>query len=333
MNGPEIAALARQGKFNGKVLHGNLEETHISWVILSPSVVFKIKKPLKLSFLDFSTVAKRREFCKREVWLNSRFSDIYLGVVPIKKTGSQWYFGGGRGATVDFAVQMKRMRSSKRMDFLLMNGKVKAAHIEKLARKIASFHKSAKLVHTPFSRRFLRDAFDDLAVVKHFTANHLGNEYSRIIVKSLAWNDSFLKTHARRCSERIRLGFQRDLHGDLHSGNIFLYAEPVIFDCIEFNDRFRQVDVIDEVAFLCMDLEAFGERKLSALFLDRYASLFPSFDSKEDLEIYYYYKCYRANVRAKVHALAAAQEEEESRFKFGVDTVRKYLNLVAEYMG
>ena len=329
----DIAALARRGKFKGKAFCGNLEETHISWVILSPSVVFKIKKPLKLSFLDFSTVVKRRKFCEREVLLNSRFSDIYQGVVPIKKTESQWYFGGGRGETVDFAVQMKRMRSSKRMDSLLMNGKVKAAHIEKLARKISAFHKSAKVVHTPFSRRFLRDAFDDLAVINTFAANHLGNRYSRIIAKAAAWNDSFLKTHSRRCSERIRLGFQRDLHGDLHSGNIFLYAEPVIFDCLEFNDRFRQVDVIDEVAFLCMDLEAFGERNLSALFLDRYASLFSSFNSKVDLEIYNYYKCYRANVRAKVHALAAVEEEEESRFQIRVDAVRKYLNLLVEYMG
>lgn len=333
MNGPEIAVLARQGKFKGEVLCGTLEETHISWVILSRSVVFKIKKPLKLSFLDFSTLAKRRKFCEREVLLNNRYSDIYRGVVAIKKSKSQWYFGGRRGETVDFAVEMKRMRSSKRMDSLLMNGKVKAAHIERLAWKIATFHKSAKVVHTHFSRRFLQDAFDDLAAIKPFASNYLGKQYSRIIAQALSWNDSFLKTHSERFRERVRLGFQRDLHGDLHSGNIFLYADPVIFDCIEFNDRFRQVDVIDEIAFFCMDLEAFGERNLSALFLDRYAGLFPSFSSKVDLEIYNYYKCYRANVRAKVHTLAAVQEEEESRFQFKVDAARKYLNLVAEYMG
>src|SRR5690606_25815815 len=120
MKEDEVISLARTGTFNGKPLDGQIEETHISWVVLCNHVVFKIKKPIKLSFLDFSTLAKRKENCEREVRLNRRFTDIYQGTVPIRLLDSKFMVGGHKGKLIDYAVQLKRLATEKRMDNVLV---------------------------------------------------------------------------------------------------------------------------------------------------------------------------------------------------------------------
>ncbi|MEX1238909.1 MAG: hypothetical protein WEB30_04300, partial [Cyclobacteriaceae bacterium] len=114
--------------------------------------------------------------------------------------------------------------------------------------------------------------------------------------------------------------------------NIFLYQHPVIFDCIEFNDAYRQIDVLDEVAFFCMDLEAHDQDKLSEKFVSEYSKRFSCFQQGEDRKIFNYFKCYRANVRAKVHALAAIQERDAAPFSRHAERVKAYVCLMARYM-
>lgn len=332
MNETQIENLARHGAYLGQRLRGKVEETHISWVILTTHFAFKIKKPLKLSFLDFSSVAARRKYCGREVTLNRRYSTIYLGVVPVKRKEGRWRMGRGEGQTVDYAVVMKRMRSSKRMDFMLGSHRVKALHIRTLARLIASFHLEAEVSMKKFAMTSSRKRFNDIAGCKPFLSRNLPSKYSSIVSRAIRWSDAFLQRHSRRFRERVSGGFKRDVHGDLHSGNIFLYRHPVLFDCIEFNDEFRQIDVLNEIAFFCMDLEAFGQAGLSRLFVKEYGRLFPCFQQAEDHRIFLYYKCYRANVRAKVHVLAAAQEEDPVKINTHVRAARKYLALMENYM-
>ena len=123
------------------------------------------------------------------------------------------------------------------------------------------------------------------------------------------------------------------MHGDLHSGNIFLYKTPILFDCIEFNDAYRQIDVINEIAFFCMDLESFGRTDLSKLFIKEYQRRLSCFQNEADQRLMTYYKCYRANVRAKVHALSADQASgEKETFKSHLNAWRKYIRLMKSYM-
>jgi aminoglycoside phosphotransferase family enzyme len=127
-------------------------------------------------------------------------------------------------------------------------------------------------------------------------------------------------------------GFVRDCHGDLHSRNIFFMPEPQPFDCIEFNDDFRKIDVLSEIAFLCMDLETFGRQDLADLFVAHYQSLYPAMQTKEDKLLFVYYKAYRANIRAKVNSLRAISAATTAQKKFALDEVYKYLLLMNDYM-
>jgi len=332
MKESDVRKMAVEGTFEGKPLHGKVEETHISWVILTRKDAFKIKKPVKLSFLDFSTLELRRQKCEREIELNSRFSKIYLSVLPIRLVNDNWRIGGNDGELIDYSVHMKRMASSKKMDILLKAGKVKHEAMKALALEVVRFHQQAEIITRPFDLTVARNTFNDLKLVLDFVIKDLGYKYSEIIKQSMTWSDQFLKSHAGHMQQRIDHGFIRDVHGDLHSRNIFLYRKPVLFDCIEFNDPMRQIDVLYEIAFLCMDLEAYGQMNLSRYFLTEYKKKFRCFECKEDESLFFYYKCLRANVRAKVNVMSASQADTSEELRYHCEEAKKYLLLMSDYM-
>jgi len=320
------------GRYEGKPIKGVLEETNISWVILSRSHAFKIKKDIKLSFLDYSTLGLRKKYCEKELELNRRFSSIYLSVQPIIYFKDQFTIGEGVGEKVDYAVCMKRMRSGKRMDVLLTQNKVDPNRISLLAKQVASFHQTAKIIENDFNQKQARELFNDLNSVQEVVSQEFESDFSEVIPRLISFSDDFLKSHVERFVERNRQGFKRDVHGDLHSGNIFLYKKPVIFDCIEFQDAFRQIDILYEIAFLCMDLEFFERKDLSDLFLDVYDSIFPCFPKEEDIEIFLYFKCLRATVRAKVFLLNSKTEPDPEKKAQELAKGRKYLDLALSYL-
>lgn len=331
MKKEEAEILAKKGFFEGKKLDGKLMETHISWVILSDQYAFKIKKPLKLSFLDFSTLALRKKFCYREIELNSRFSDIYCGVFPIEKYDGKWRIGNNGGEAVDFAVQMKLMDNDLRMDGLLSRDKVRKDQIVSLASQVAGFHQEAPVVANVFELEEAKALFNDVGKACEEVENLLGNHRVEAVQEAIAWSDSFLSAHQVEFQHRIDQGFVRDVHGDLHSGNVFLTDPPVVFDCIEFNDSIRQIDVLYEVAFMCMDLEAFAKKDLSELFLATYQSATPDYYTAKDAVIFQYFKCLRANVRAKVTMLALEQTKDSKEKEELMSRIDKYLKLMDNY--
>lgn len=332
MNDDEVRQLASKGFFDHKRISGKVETTHISWVILASKYAFKIKKPVKLSFLDFSTLELRKEYCERELLLNSRLSGIYLEVAPVRLVDGVWIVGGDEGDVHDYCVVMKRMATGKRMDNRLRAGEVTRSMIQKLAEVIAGFHNNAARIDTPFEVTVLGQTFNDIDSVKPFVVQKMGRDYGDIIDKSIAASDTFLHRHAVRLKQRSDLGFRRDLHGDLHSGNIFLYKKPVVFDCIEFNDQYRQIDVLYETAFLCMDLEAFGRRDLAEHFLTVYQKYFPCFQTMEDELLFVYFKSLRANIRAKVHAVAAEQAQTDDQLVVNRKKAERYMKMLAQYV-
>ena len=332
MNEKEIRSLAKNGLYQGKPLAGELEETHISWIILTETHAFKLKKPVKLTFLDFSTLKLRKTYCEKELMLNSRFTDIYEAVVPVYHNGSSWSLGEGPGEVIDYAVQMKRMSTARRMDKMLRHNKVGVDNIKALAIEVAGFHKNADKVCQPFKLSTAMTLFNDIKNCKDLVKTKVGVSYAETIEGAIKWSDAFLKQYAERFQQRIDQGMLRDVHGDLHSGNVFLYKKPVVFDCIEFNDKYRQIDVLYEVAFMCMDLEAFQHQELAEEFLNTYSDSFPCFQVVEDQAIFNYFKCLRANVRAKVHALSIEQSHEDKEVQGHIVEVKKYVNLMKVYM-
>lgn len=325
--------MARNGVHEGTPLRGKVEETHISWVILARKFAFKIKKPIKLSYLDFSTLHLRKQQCERELLLNRRFSEIYLSVQPIRRVNGQWMLGGaGEGEVVDYCVVMRRMAVSKRLDNLLRSGKVNESSIRRLADQTASFHSKAEREFTPFDIDKAGNTFNDIGSIVMSASDSIGVQFGDIINRSIEWSNAFLGVHNHRMQQRIDQGMKRDVHGDLHSGNIFLYRNPVLFDCIEFNDEFRQIDVLYEIAFLCMDFERFHRKSLADVFLNEYTRHFPAFQESEDHLIFTYFKCLRANIRAKVHSVQLSQAENKDEVAFQRSETRGYLSLMNEYM-
>jgi aminoglycoside phosphotransferase family enzyme len=329
MTKEHIAKLLSEGEFPGYTGRPDLVETHISWVFLCDRFVFKIKKPIRYSFLDFSTLEKRKYYCEREIELNSRLTnDMYLDVQPIREISGRYYVGNQSGEIIDYAVRMRKVDKSRQMDVLLQNNKVTNSEIRNLAEKIAGFHKNTVVIYKKDVLQ-IRDEFMDLKNEREY----LGAERSAVIDKAIGSSDVFIEKYKELFAGRLKEGFYRDCHGDLHSRNIFLLPDPQPFDCIEFNDEFRQIDVLNEVAFLCMDLDAFDKRELADQFLQYYNNFFPAIRSEEDRRLFLYYKSYRANIRAKVNSLRARSADNDAARKIAMAEADKYLRMVDVYLG
>ncbi len=332
MTKEQINKLLNKGIFPEKASKRELIETHISWVIVSDPFVYKIKKTVHYSFLDFSTLEMRKHFCKREIELNKRLTkNIYLDVLPVCEWEDNYIMGGKAGTIIEYAVRMHKLDREKQMDQLLIKNKVSKNDIKNIAEKIAFFHKNTDIIYNKDSIN-IQEKFNDLESEKQFLSKHLDMKYCNIISHAIDTSDSFLHKNKKLLEDRLDARFIRDCHGDLHSRNIFLLPEPVPFDCIEFNDDFRQIDVLNEVAFLCMDLDAFERQDLSDLFIDYYNQFFPAMQTKEDYNLFIYFKSYRANIRAKVNSLRAKTATDNLEKINTLSATKKYLLLMDSYL-
>lgn len=332
MTKEQINELLLKGQFGEYQALPVMIETHISWVFICDQFVYKIKKPIQYSFLDFSSLEKRKYFCHREIELNNRLTDdIYLDVQPVRTISGRYFIGGKNGEVIDYAVRMKKMDPQLQMDVLLLNNKVTRTDIQNLAERIAIFHKKTDII---FQKDILdvQKKFDDLGEESDYLSEHLNASSKTIISNAIDTSYAFVQKNKALLDSRLKAGFFRDCHGDLHSRNIFLLPYPQPFDCIEFNDDFRQIDVLNEIAFLCMDLDAFGREDLSDLFLTRYNNLFSSMKTEDDRKLFVYYKSYRSNIRAKVNSLRARNANDDAQRIAALKEADKYLHLMDVYM-
>lgn len=294
-----IQALLRPEAYSHPAEDIRLLETHISWVLLAGGYAYKLKKPLDLGFLDFSTLARRAKACDDEVRLNRRLCpDMYLGVVDVMdREGS--YFIGGAGRTVEPAVRMRRMPEEGMLPHLLERDAVSPALIRRIARRLARFHATATTgrgVNEHGSPPALASAWwQNFAQTQPYVGRTMAPEAFRHI---LAFVQSFLDDHASLLEQRVAGGRVRDGHGDLHAASICVEGGRLhFFDCIEFNVGFRCTDVAAEVAFLAMDLEHHGRADLAAAYVDAYVAASGDDELRQLLD---FYECYRAFVRGKV---------------------------------
>ncbi|MDQ1311410.1 MAG: hypothetical protein QG601_2680, partial [Pseudomonadota bacterium] len=283
-----------------------LVETHISWVLLTGEIAYKLKKPIRLSFLDYSTLERRHEFCEEEVRLNRRHApDLYLGVSMIGGSVSAPRVDGG-GRALEYAVRMRQFAAHDELVALLDSGAVTARDLEALGASVARLHLGAAPV-SPDATHGSPEA------VRHITFDNFTE--LRRLPEAGAWHDALQSLeerlsslHAARSAllrERREEGWVRECHGDLHCGNVVRWQERLTpFDGIEFDPGLRFIDVVNDIAFLVMDLAERGRDDLRLAALQAWLETLGDFAG---LPLLQYYETYRALVRAKVAALRALQ--------------------------
>jgi hypothetical protein len=311
-----------------------LIETHISRVFLGADEVFKVKKPVSLGFLDFSTLEKRRRACEAEVELNRRLApDVYLGVVPVTVGDDGRHRVGGDGEPVEWAVRMKRLPDRRRADHLLAAGELGDGAVERIAAHLAGFHRDARCddetAHFGELDTIRKNVEENFEQTRDTIGDHLSPEEAAEIER---WQKRFLADQAALFAGRVEAGRVRDGHGDLRLEHVYLRPEEkggvTVVDCIEFNQRFRFADVCADVAFLAMDLTWQGRTDLAERFLAAYAREANDYDLYPLVD---FYESYRAFVRAKVSSILAADPdaESEARERAAGEARRYYLLALA----
>jgi aminoglycoside phosphotransferase family enzyme/predicted kinase len=290
-----------------------VRQTHISVVFLAGPHAYKVKKPVDLGFLDFSSLAKRQHYCEEEVRLNRRLAGaVYQGVVPVTMNGDCLRIDGS-GEVVEWAVRMERLPEEATLRDRLRRGTVSLAQVEALARTIADFH--ARAVADRRTMAFGR--FDVVAgnARENFAqaAPQVGVTLSPAVAARL---QQLTETELLRCrpliDSRAERGVPRDTHGDLHLDHVYLLPDRspphdlVVVDCIEFNERFRFADPVADMAFLVMDFRFDGRRDFARAFAEAY---FQAAGDDEGRALLPFYTAYRAVVRAKVEGFELAEPE------------------------
>jgi hypothetical protein len=305
-------------------------ETHISLLFLTGNYVYKVKKPVDFGFLDFTSLEKRKYFCEQEVKLNRRLSpDIYLGVVQITRDRDKISFDG-RGEVEEYAVKMKQIPEELLMDKLLEKGRVNQGMMEALSEKLVRFYFSAETNETikSFGRpeRVKQDTDENFEQTQKYVDVVIPKQ---VFEKVRSKTNEFFRAQEKLFYQRIASDRIRDCHGDLRLEHIFWGKEISIFDCIEFNQRFRYTDVAADIAFLAMDLDYHGREDLSEHLIQVYI------EKSGDQELLYmldFYKCYRAYVRGKVESFRLDDpnipEKEKSE---ALKRAQKYFDLAWQY--
>jgi aminoglycoside phosphotransferase family enzyme len=300
--GPLIIAMLDPSFYPRRPSEVAHRETHISHLFFAGDLVYKIKKAVRFSFLDFSTLSKRRYFLHEELRLNQRLApSVYLGVLPISQEDHGWKLGS-YADPVEYTLVMRRLPERRMLPFLLERNLVTPQMMRSLAEVLAPFHAQAptnEKINQSGHPQFIQKLWDEnLADIEPFVGRLLDPETLEAFQD---FGRRFITKHCDLLMRRVHEGHIREVHGDLHCEHICFAPEGIqIFDCIEFNPQLRYGDIASEIAFLLMDLEFRGAATLAEEFTKRYRELA---DDHELPLLLPFYKCYRALVRGKIEGL------------------------------
>ena len=317
MDAVDLTSVGREEPLIKSLLHGTayphavdnirLLETHISWVLLTGSFVYKIKKPIKLEFLDFSSLEQRKFFCNDELRLNRRWApELYLNVVPICGSFEKPVVGGS-GSPIEYAVKMRQFPQAAQLDAQLDAGLLVDADMKELAEMVAEQHGSVDVV----TQLSAEEAFDSIQHPMLENIEHLKQHISQGELQCLSsWTSSNLRALQGTLIQRQKDGFIRECHGDLHLRNLVRLPSGIAaFDCVEFSAELRNIDVASDVSFLMMDLIARGRQDLAYLFINRYLERTGDYAGMSVFGLYY---VYHALIRAKIAAIRSVERTDES---------------------
>jgi hypothetical protein len=328
---PIVRALLESQAYPHKPHKIELVQTQMSFIFLTGEYVYKIKKSVNLGYLDYTTLEKRLFFCHQELELNRRLCPgAYLAVVPVVEEKGRFRVEE-QDKAIEYAVKMKQLPQDRMMDVLLPRGQVTQEMIAKVAEKLVSFHEKAET-----NQKIA--AFGKLDVIRQNTDENFAQTEKYIGISITTeeyqhiknYTDNFIDSNTSLFDKRVREGKIRDCHGDLHAAHVCFTDDICIYDCIEFNDRFRYSDVVSEIAFLAMDLDRYQQSGLSLHLVNTYVEL--SHD-EELLKLLNFYKCYRAYVRGKVESFKLDDpyipEEEKAKL---LTAARTYFQLAESYV-
>lgn len=308
-------------------------QTHISHVFIASPYVYKLKKPVDLGFLDYSSLERRKHFCEREVELNRRLcAEIYLGVIPVIRTDGGFTFDPEKPGTVtEYAVLMKQLDEIYVLSERAKNDTLTTGLLDRVAGKLAEFYGKQQpgpdLLRWGETEKIKTNTDENFHQTEAFTGRTI-DEAAYDAIRY--FTDGYLERRAGLFQKRIEERRIVDGHGDLHLEHIHVTPDSVcIYDCIEFNERFRYQDLASDLAYLAMDLDFNGLWKSGRYFINRMAGLMDDQDLKQ---IVTFYKCYRAYVKGKVKSLQSEEEEvpKEER-KQAEETAIAYFNLSLNY--
>lgn len=354
-----LKALQNPALYDHPVTGFKLIQTHISWILLTGEYAYKIKKPMDFGFLDFTTLASRQFYCEEELRLNRRTApDIYLGVVPVNGPAEAPSLGPlneasdlragseqgqvhephpehekATGEVIEYAVKMRQFDPEATLDALLDDPDALAVKLDHLALQVADFHQhqatpvaatsslgTAAEVWAPVKQNFdqIRPLLSDAQELKQLDQLE-------------SWAECSYQCLQEMLTSRHKDGFVRECHGDMHFGNVTLIdGNPTLFDCIEFNEGFRWVDVINDLAFLLMDLDDRGLCELSARTRNQYLEQTGDYAG---LRLLRFYKAYRAMVRCKIALFTmGAPGLPESVLQEERQKYQRYMGLAERYM-
>jgi uncharacterized protein len=318
-----VQFLSRPGSYPHWVRHVEVVETHISWIFLAGKFAYKLKKPVRFEFLDFSSICLRELACFEEVRLNRRLApDIYIAALPISRESDGTLALDGEGPPIDYVVQMHRLLAEKSAESLIRTERLTIAQVDAISKCLTGYYSNLrpKAIDGPHYRR---------KVEQHVRANRAAllaavPEQGAAIRKLHSLQLRFLAVEQKLFDERVAAGRIVEGHGDLRPEHIYVNGRPNIIDCIEFSEELRTVDIVDELSFLQMECEVLGDGGLGSVVLAAYSDECQDFPSQRLLA---FYRNYRAAVRAKVAAIRAVQLNSGKAEV--IDEIRSYLDLAA----
>ncbi len=308
-----VQSLARQCAFPVSVDSVIVRQTHISIVFLGGELAYKVKKSVKLPFLDFSTVQRRHFFCEEEVWINRPWApDVYLGVVPVTHDADGLRFEGS-GPMVDWAVKMRRLPETATLRSRLQCGTLEPEDLVRVAQRIAAIHRQ---VHHCVGEQSAEAQAEFRCQIREnwdFARGLTPEVIEPRVLQRIEWlSDEWLKRHDDTLRRRASAGCIRELHGDLRLEHVFLFPDRsppddiLILDGIEFDSALRRIDVVADMAFLVMELGFAGRRDLAQVFADAYFEPANDHSGRSLLPLF---AAYRSAVRAKVAAILSGAPE------------------------
>jgi len=318
-----VSALQNPAVFSHPTERFEVIETHISLLLLTGPCVYKFLKPLDLGFLDFTSLQQRRHFCEEALRLNRRHAaEIYQDVVAITGDINNPEINGD-GEVLEYALKMRQFDRNRELDKLAVKGKLTTAIIDRLATVIAGFHEKAESRTRGGTQCVIDPARQNL---DHLEKALAGNPvYHDRIMQLQQWSYSEYERLQSTFESRMAEGFVRECHGDMHLGNIVLLdSEPVLFDCIDFSEPLRWIDVINDLAFLIMDLHEHEVIHHARRLLNRYLEISGDYAG---LGVLRFYLVYRALVRAKIAAIRQHQHDDAS-----MDECHHYISLAGTFI-
>ncbi|TGV01552.1 hypothetical protein [Flavivirga rizhaonensis] len=328
MNSSQIINLCLSSEFQQKYGYEKTIETHISWILLCKAYAFKVKKPLKLKFLDYSEVSKREFYCKKELNLNDRFApNVYLKVVPITYYQNQFKLAVTSGDIIDYAVMMKRLDDTHLLANRINKNILQESELSNFSAYIYKIHKTSE-VCSDFNTNKLVKRLNQVLELKDIICKKIGKAGFEFIQKVITTSNRFLEANNTLFQSRIKQNYIKHVHGDLHFGNIFIDRKKIVLiDCIEFEEDYNKIDLLDDLASILVDFDFFERPYDATNFINQYISHYKGKTPMNDA-LLNYYKMHRSVTRFSVNIIGEGAENMVNAKKYYA-LIKKYESLIA----